>query len=72
MFCSWSVSLGSKDLFVLYWWQLTVLQDESDSASAERAAAGAEEGEDVKEEAEKETAEEEVPEPKKVSIISII
>lgn len=45
-------------------------QEESDSASAERAAAT--EGEDVKEEAEKEAAKEEMPEPKKVSVASII
>ncbi|KAM7374192.1 hypothetical protein PAMP_006866 [Pampus punctatissimus] len=39
-------------------------KDESDSASTERAARG-EEGEDVKEEAEKKSAEEDMPEPKK-------
>lgn len=44
-------------------------QEESDSASTERAAAA--EGEDVKE-AEKEAAKEEMPEPKKVSVASII
>lgn len=45
-------------------------QEESDSASTERAAAT--EGEDVKDEAEKEAAKEGTPEPKKVSIASII
>lgn len=45
-------------------------QEESDCASTERAAAT--EGEDVKEGAEKEAAKEEMPEPKKVSVESII
>lgn len=47
-------------------------QEESDSASTERAAPAAAEGEVVKEEAEKEAAKEEMPEPKKVSVASII
>lgn len=41
-------------------------QEESDSASTERAATA--EGEDVKEEAEKEAAKVDTPEPKKVSV----
>lgn len=45
-------------------------QEESDSASTEKAAAT--EGENVNEEAEKEAAKEEMPEPKKVSVTSII
>lgn len=42
-------------------------QEESNSASTERAAAT--EGKDVKEEAEREAAKEEMPEPKKVSAV---
>lgn len=45
-------------------------QEESDSANKEGAAAT--EGEDVKEEAEKEAAKEEMPETKKVSVAFII
>lgn len=45
-------------------------QEENDSANTEMTAAA--EGDDVKEEAEKEPAKEEMPEPKKVSVVSII
>lgn len=45
-------------------------QEESECANTERAAAT--EGDDVKEEAEKVAAKEEMPEPKKVSVVSVI
>lgn len=51
----------------LCWWQWTVPQEGSDSASTEKTATA--EGEDMKEEAEKEPAKE-IPEPKKVSVPS--
>lgn len=48
----------------------TVPQEESDAATAERAAAA--DGANVKGEADREGAKEEMPEPKKVSVAPII
>lgn len=45
-------------------------QEQSEGANTERAATA--EGEEVKEEAEKVAVKEEMPEPKKVSVVSII
>lgn len=54
---------------VLWWWRQTLPQEEGDAANTEGAAAA--EGEGVKEGAEKEAAKEEMPEPKKVSAVSV-
>lgn len=61
--------LPSNKHFIVLLMIVNVVQEENKSANTERAAAA--EGDDVKEEAEKEVAKEQMPETKKVSVTSI-